>query len=122
MKLAYRQTEGFLTLDRRRCSGVAVSSIPDLLDVVSAVEAAPQEAFRIPGQPQAINQSGLSMIDSTGLRYSLCWNRPQTAKLSAHGASCYIAVDRETGNICCVRTDGVTNSQTQPESSTAFDG
>ena len=41
-KLAYRQTEGFLQLDRR--ASRARYRDPGLLDVVSALEVAPQEA------------------------------------------------------------------------------
>ena len=53
-KLAYRQTEGFLH-SIASLLGLGIE-IQDYSDVVSAVEAAPQEAcgFR---KPQAINQS-----------------------------------------------------------------
>ena len=53
-KLAYRQTEGLLALDR--LASRARYRDPGLLDVVSALEVAPQEAggFR---KPRAINPS-----------------------------------------------------------------
>ena len=52
-KLAYRQTEGLLALDR--LAAPAVYRDPGLLDVVSAVEAAPQEAADSKSRKQSTN-------------------------------------------------------------------
>ena len=90
-KLAYPPNRRLLALDR--LASPAVYRDPGLLDVVSAVEAAPQEAADSESRKQSIHL----MIDSTGLRIHVGTTRKPPKQRAWR--KLHIAVDRKTGNI-----------------------
>ena len=103
-KLAYRQTEGFLhsiTSLLRLCI-----EVPDYSTLCRRSRLL-RKKLRI--RKTASNQPIHLMIDSTGLRIHVGTARKPPKQRSWR--KLHIAVDRETGKHCCVRTDGVTSSR-----------